>query len=200
MYYAAAIYGMNNSLLIYDTVRNKDTGKITMPNGSVQFKVSEDTDIGDVYDKTELSKLRDDIEMTIMEANFRGIKSLKDINLDTMDNSEWESYESWFKHWAGIGISRNEVEDDTMDSGFLKITDYDMEFIPVETKKEYTFTIAPYTDEAGDTIISSEVMSELKNASFREILDMVNEINKKLKPEYTKATEDSVSEDLEKDS
>ena len=200
MYYAAAIYGTNNSLLIYDTVRNKDTGKITMPNGYVQFTMPEDIDIGEMYDKTELSKFRDDIEMTIMEANFRGVKTLKDINLDTMDNSEWDSYESWFKHWAGIGISGSEVEDNTLDSGFLKITDYDMEFIPVETKKEYTFTIAPYTDEAGDTIISSDAMNALKGASFKAILDMVDEINKKLKPEYTKISEESISEDSEKDS
>ena len=200
MYYAAAIYGTNNSLLIYDTLRNKDTGKLTMPNGYVQFTLPEDFDAEELYNKTELSKLRDDIEMTIIEANFRGVEKLKDVKLDSMDNFEWDEYDSWFKHWAGVGISSAENMDDIMESGFLKITDYDMEFIPVETKKEYTFTIAPYTDEAGDTIISNEAMNELKNASFREILDMVNEINKKLKPEYTKATEDSVSENSEKDS
>lgn len=200
MYYAAAIDGTSNNLLIYDTVRNKDTGKITMPNGYVHFTMPEGIDIGDMYDNTKLSTLRDDIEMTIMEANFRGVKTLKDINLDTMDNSEWDSYESWFKHWAGIGISKNEVAADNVDSGFLKITDYDMEFIPVETKKEYTFTIAPYTDEVGDTIISSDAMNALKGASFRAILDMVDEINKKLKPEYTKNSEESISEDSEKDS
>lgn len=200
MYYAAAIDGTNNHLLIYDTVRNKETGKITMPNGYVHFTMPEGIDIGDMYDNTKLSKLRDDIEMTIMEANFRGVKTLKDINLDTMDNSEWNSYESWFKHWAGTGILKHEGGDNTMDSGFLKINDYDMEFIPVETKREYTFTIAPYTDEAGDTIISSDAMNALKGASFREILDMVDEINKKLKPEYTKTSEESISEDLEEDS